>query len=396
MMIRRSALVVAVALLTQSAQAQQPTSELPGYSAIPGMLQEPLAPDEKVTAATPSAPGTAPGGPAFGAPAIALDPLTFANNGPAGSRPAVRQSTGPTTRRVIDLDLIPQNQTLDTIRHSVQQEKPGVKSVVWEPGVIIPINLVQNLPVTILLPEWESVEQSDIYPGSSQIQATRMAPNAMEVRTREQVGFVTKLTIYGRSGIPYVFTVWSNGIKVGASREAPDLQILVQADNPEPEPPVMVSDESVTRKVVRQRGRPPQAPAAAPADPRAIITAGLSAPLRGMAPDTNLIAVPHRMFEKHPGDNAAIGPYQVIEFNGMTLFDFGQDTSARPRPAISYLDNGIDKATANFYSLPEYPSIVVADRIGSFTMQLEDRIVCILRDNKDSFAGLKAATGGSL
>jgi hypothetical protein len=314
-------------------------------------------------------------------------------------------NTGAAAGRVIDMKLT--DETFADLRNSVPQDQPGVKRIDYQHGEVIPVALRQNAPVDIVLPEWEVVEDPrDISLPVPWMTAELTAPNALRIATK-QIGYDGPLKVTGRSGNLYVFWVTVTGIRaaqlaglkgaqgLGAEGKAlPDLMVIVAAPDPTPPAPVARGRRSSPVRNAGVQVLPPPPTPPAPAKPKEIdyagmVNEGLSPPLRGLISDAAAIRVPHRILEKHPGDALAIGPIQVVEAEGFTFIDFGDD-GQRPRPAISLVLDGIDSASANPMTHPNYPTVVVIDKIGSFTLTFEDRIVCILR-TADEYGGLKEA-----
>jgi len=314
-------------------------------------------------------------------------------------------STGASASgRVIDMKLM--DETFTDLRNSVQQDQPGVKRVDFEQGSVIPILLRQNAPVDIVLPEWESVEDPrDISVPVPWMVVEQTAPNALRVATK-QVGYDGPLKVAGKSGTLYVFWVTVTGIRsapvtslpgargLGAEGKAlPDLMVIVSAPDPAPPPPSGRTRRTTVKNSVVQAPPVHRAAEAAPVvkepDYAAMVAEGISPPLRALITDISAIKVPHRIMEKNAGDALAIGPIQVVEAEGFTWIDFGDD-GMRPRPAISLTLDGIDRASANPMVHPDHPTVVIIDKIGSFTLTWEDRVVCIFRTS-DPYGGLKEA-----
>lgn len=312
-------------------------------------------------------------------------------------------SAGAAASRVVDMKLT--DDTFADLRNSVRQEQPGVKRVDYLHGEVIPVSLRQNAPVDIVLPEWEVVEDPrDISVPVPWMTAEQTAPNALRIATK-QIGYDGPLKVTGRSGNLYVFWVTVTGIRaaqlaglkgaqgLGAEGKAlPDLMVVVVAPDPAPPaPPARARRSAPVRNaglpVAPTPPNPPQPPVPKEIDYLALVNEGLSPSLRGLIANASAIRVPHRILEKHPGDALAIGPIQVVEAEGFTFIDFG-DVGMRPRPAISLVLDGIDRASANPMTHPDFPTVVVIDKVGSFTLTFEDRVVCILRTT-DEFGGIK-------
>ena len=339
------------------------------YTYQPGAadLQNPAPPPHAAPAALP--PGLAGGG----VPA----PLTQVQ-GYAVATPAAGAAAN------VDLGL----------RHKAWAGRPRNKKVVsdgyaefsYKQGMVMRIAIAQNLPATIMLPPWEKITQQSVVPGVGPelIEVRVMSPNTLEVRIR-RVGFGTNLKIYGTSGQIYFFYIDALPHDTDTITET---AVAVRAD-----PPFL--GDLTASDLTSYTASPAlaQTPAAAPGkdDPRLrFVLDHLPVGLREAIPDPSRIRVPHNVFEGAEGDAAAIGPVRVVEDGTYTYFDFGDAAGNRPRPAISYRLDGVDRPSARFYVHPSFPQIVIADKVGDFTMRWEGRTVCIERSTRDPFAGVPA------
>lgn len=259
----------------------------------------------------------------------------------------------------------------------------GHRNFYYAPATVMPIKVRQFAPTTLILPDWERIKPDAVFPGVGWIQDDVVSPNTVEIRVT-RVGFDAPLKIFGSSGNIYFFWVTATGTN---DPQVSDLIVTVQGN-----PPVSATEfpdsSSAWPTAYEPSAAAPSAmpPVSSLPAPLQQVIGELPPQLRAEIPDLTKIRVPHLLFEKHKGDAALIAPVRVVEDGVRTYFDFGSQANERPRPTIEFLLDGVERPVDG-YVHRDYPQVVIVDRIGSFTLRMENHIVCVLRTDHP-WAGL--------
>jgi hypothetical protein len=378
--------VLAAVLLGTSALAQAPQLLImPDANTAPGQLRaqptgqqyQPQQPVGSVSAYAPNPDNLGP----------AVNQLQAPNPGQNGQQqyqPPSGYQTQTPTQMDVGGSLKAIRKPWEGVRNSSRQVEPGVIEHQWSPTRVMPITLGPLAPATILFPSWEQILPATIYPGSQLLTYSIVAPNQLELRALKW-DFDGALKMRGSSGALYTF--WITAVSPEYDGKS-DLIVIVKNDAVANASTLTAAPPSSSRLA---SGALPQSVAALATNATGYqpnqSDIPLSSALQAVIPAGTAISVPHQIYEQNPGDYEAIGPRRIVQTPDFTIFDFGADAASRPRPTIQRIVSGVDGQTTNFYSVPEHPEIVIADRKGSFTFSWNGQIVCAVQTN-DPRSGL--------
>jgi len=410
---------LALALLAAAAAA----AAVPAQAQIPPRAQAPQASPGGALVPPPVAPPGAPGGPTPFVPGqggLPGDP--FAQGGvpgmalpPAGGPGAGGGAGGPMDPGTVDRAArqgrgdfgelqrstgIPLGMTQDAWSRPFQnmapgQTAPGVVRFQWSPDLVMPIRLRDFMNTSIILPDWERVE--DVYIGESYfMQAAIARPNVVLLRS-SQSGIDATVTILGASGNLYSFYVRSEAFN---TRRITDLQVFVQAPAQAGGAQWFRGSNTTAPMTAGQAstGAAPAAPAQNRPDRTAAVSGGLGQPVPGptadgrVAPggapvsqgDAGDMLVPRdrmifdmQMFEVAEGDRT-IAPDYVYTDGVFTYFHFGTRAREIDLPVVFRVVDGVE-TRVNTRTAGRFGEVLIAEARGDFTLRAGARAVCIRR-----------------
>lgn len=397
----------AAAVAALSAQAQiPPRAQAPQVQQGGALVPPPVAPPGTPGGQTPFVPGQGglPGDPFAqgGVPGMTLPPAGGGGVGagvpmdPATVDRAARQSRGDFGELQRSTG-IPLGMTQDAWSRPFQnmapgQTAPGVVRFQWSPDLVMPIRLRDFMNTSIILPEWERVE--DVYIGEPYfMQAAIARPNVVLLRS-SQSGIDATVTILGASGNLYTFYVRSEAFN---TRRITDVQVFVHApaqgggaqwfrgSNTTVQ---MTAGQATTGTALAQTGT----------DRTAAVSGGLGQPVPGptvdgrVAPggtpisqgDAGDMLVPRdrmifdmQMFEVNEGDRV-IAPDYVYSDGVFTYFHFGTRAREIDLPVVFRVVDGVE-TRVNTRTAGRFGEILIAEARGDFTLRAGARAVCVRR-----------------
>jgi type IV secretory pathway VirB9-like protein len=380
----------------QAPQTQQGGALVPPPVAPPGS-PAPFVPGQGGLPGDPFAQGGVPGmamppaGSGTGVGALPMDPATVdraARQG-RGDFGDLQRSTG-----------IPLGMTQDAWSRPFQnmapgQTAPGVVRFQWSPDLVMPIRLRDFMNTSIVLPDWERVE--DVYIGESYfMQAAIARPNVVLLRS-SQSGIDATVTILGASGNLYTFYVRSEAFN---TRRITDVQVFVQAPAQAGGAQWFRGSNTAAPMTASQAstGTAPAAPAQVRPDHTAAVSGGLGQAVPGPTADGRVapggtpisqggagdMLVPRdrmifdmQMFEVNEGDRT-IAPDYVYSDGVFTYFHFGTRAREIDLPVVFRVVDGVE-TRVNTRTAGRFGEILIAEARGNFTLRAGAKAVCIRR-----------------
>jgi len=397
------------------AQAQiPPRAQAPQVSQGGALVPPPVAPPGAPGGPTPFVPGQGglPGDPfaQSGVPGMTLPPAggPGAGGGAGAGGPMIDPGTVDRAARQSRGDFgelprstgIPLGMTQDAWTRPFQnmapgQTAPGVVRFQWSPDLVMPIRLRDFMNTSIILPEWERVE--DVYIGESYfMQAAIARPNVVLLRS-SQSGIDSTVTILGASGNLYTFYVRSEAFN---TRRITDVQVFVQAPAQAGGSQWFRGSNTAAPMTAGQAssGGTSAAPAQTPPDRLAAVSGGLGQPVPGptadgrVAPggapisqgDAGDMLVPRdrmifdmEMFEVAEGDRV-IAPDYVYSDGVFTYFHFGTRAREIDLPVVFRVVDGVE-TRVNTRTAGRFGEVLIAEARGDFTLRAGARAVCVRR-----------------
>lgn len=249
----------------------------------------------------------------------------------------------------------------------------GVYPVQWDPSEVIRLRVREAMPVTIILPEWETIGESDVTIGDPSLFSVKIGsrPNHLIVWP-QYVGADAGMTVTGRtSGNVYAFYVRSEGFN---SRNISDLVVYVQARRP-PHVPAQFVGAPAPAPAVQEAIQAVHAAAQAPGTEAS--QAGEAGQGSGLHNPDYLEEIPFDPTKLQFGfsmwGDRSIAPDRVFSDGVFTYFDWGDRWDVTDLPAVYRVVDGVDTPQNVRYR----GSMIVVEATGSFTLRNGQRYVCV-------------------
>jgi len=212
----------------------------------------------------------------------------------------------------------------------------GVYNVIYRPSEVIKFRVREFMTTTIVFPKWERIAENIVGDPSS-YEVSVVKDNIISVRSKDNIGIDSTITLIGESGRVYSFYVRTEGYN---SNNVSDVTVYVKV-------PYSGADPSLPLKPEKQ-----------PDDY-----------LQDAYFDPSKISFSFSM----AGDKS-IAPERVYSDGIRTWFDFGKRIHQQNLPTVYKLEDGVDTPV----NTSREGSKIVAQAAGSFALKHGQKTVCVL------------------
>jgi ComB9 competence protein len=246
------------------------------------------------------------------------------------------------------------------------QSAPGTIRYQWSSDLIMPVRLRAGMVTSIVLPEWEAVQ--DIVIGDpSAAEASILRPNQIAVKS-VQTGIDTSLSVVGGSGNVYTFYLRTEGRN---TTKVTDLQVFVQAA------PSKSSGEWFNGELRNVYTSSTQSDANTSTHPAMPASGGINlsgAASQGDEPvSTDRRIFNLKMFEVNAGDRI-IAPEYAYTDGRFTYLTY--PAGVTDRPAVFRVVDGIE-GRVNTRVTGRNSEVIIVEALGDFVLRSGTRAVCI-------------------
>jgi ComB9 competence protein len=274
--------------------------------------------------------------------------------------------------------------------------KAGTYQVTYSPDEVIRVRVREKMPVTIVLPEWETA--TAITNGDTYVFSYNQVAKNMIVVEALHVGADATLTAIGASGRVYPFYLRAEGFK---STNVPDIVVYVQAGSPSGSvqmTPFQPAQAVGTGGIVQASAHGLVEAPAADSEP--------AKPGKPAGPEGTGLQDPDFLEHIDPGKlqfgftmsgDKTIAPDRVFSDGVFTYFDWGDRWEETDLPAIYRVVDGVDTPQNVRYR----DGKAIVEATGAFTLRNGQRTVCVrpvgwepTRPAQPPRRGIKAVFGG--
>lgn len=212
----------------------------------------------------------------------------------------------------------------------------GVYKVIYHPSEVIKFRVREFMTTTLVFPKWEHIAETIIGDGSS-YEVSVIKPHVVSVRSKDNIGVDSTITLMGESGRVYSFYVRTEGYN---STNVSDVAVYIK---------------------VPYSGPDPSLPLKAKKDPDDYLQEAYF--------DPSKISFAFSM----AGDKA-IAPERVYSDGIRTWFDFGSRIHLQNLPTVYKIEDGVDTPV----NVSRDGTKIVAQAAGSFALKNGQKTVCVL------------------
>ena len=229
---------------------------------------------------------------------------------------------------------------LGAIQKAWDHTHAGIYRVIYRPSEVIKFRVREFMTSTLIFPKWEKI--SEIIVGDpSSYDAKIIKPHVISVKSRDNIGVDSTITIIGESGRVYNFYVRTEGYN---SRHVSDVAVYIKVPYVGPDPAMPLQAAKSKDDYLED----------AYFDPSKITFAFTMA-----------------------GDKS-IAPERVYSDGIRTWFDFGNRIHEQQLPTIYHVDDGIDTPA----NVAREGNKIVVQASGSFTLKHGSKRVCVYPSKK--------------
>lgn len=224
---------------------------------------------------------------------------------------------------------------------SRSSESAGIYNVIYRSSEVIKFRVREFMTTTIVFPKWERIGESIVGDPSS-YDVTIVKDNIISVRSKDNIGVDSTITLIGESGRVYSFYVRTEGYN---SKNVSDMAVYVKVpySGPDPSKPLKAKKEADDY-------------------------------LQDAYFDPSKITFSFSM----AGDKS-IAPERVYSDGIRTWFDFGERIRRQNLPTIYKIEDGVDTPI----NTSREGTKIVAQAAGAFALKHGQKTVCVLPVSKE-------------
>jgi len=224
---------------------------------------------------------------------------------------------------------------------SRSDESAGVYNVIYRPSEVIKFRVREFMTTTIVFPKWERISENIVGDPSS-YEVNVIKDNVVSVKSKDNIGIDSTITLIGESGRVYSFYVRTEGYN---SKNVSDVAVYVKVPYSGPDPSLPLKAEKKPDDYLQD----------AYFDPSKI------------------------SFSFSMSGDKSIAPERVYSDGIRTWFDFGKRIHQQNLPTVYKLEDGVDTPI----NTSRDGNKIVAQASGSFTLKNGQKTVCVLPTDKE-------------